>query len=97
MKENDHGRAIRHAAKLTANVFDIPGEILTGEPRVTISGAARVDIENHRGLLEYNAESILVNARGMMIKITGEHLTVTAMSDMELVIKGKIGGVEIIE
>ncbi len=89
----------RNAALLqkTAAVFDLPGEAVAGEPRVTVTGTEKVHVENHRGLLEYGDGVILVNARGVMIKIRGQNLSVQAMSDLELVVRGKIEAVEFLE
>ncbi len=81
----------------TAAVFDLPGEALAGEPRVTVSGVNSLHIENHRGLLEYSENQLVVNARGLVIKVTGRDLTVAAMSDLELVVKGKVQSVEFVE
>ncbi len=83
--------------KKTADIFDLPGEVLYGEPRVTVTGTDKVHIENHRGLLEYGAGEIIVNASGVMIKITGDKLDVAAMSDLELVVKGSIKSVTFLE
>lgn len=80
--------------KKTSEIFDIPGEVAVGVPRVTVTGCSRAHIENHRGLLEYEEDKVLVNAGKMMIKISGEKLLIAAMSDLELVVTGTITGVE---
>ena len=78
----------------TSEIFDIPGEAAAGMPRVTITGMSRVHVENHRGLLEYSPEAIVVNTGGFRISVKGTRLDISAMSDMELVITGSIKTVE---
>ena len=85
-------RALQAISK-AADIFDIPGEA-AGIPRVTATGTGRVHIENHRGLLEYGRNVISVNAGQMVIKVSGEELELLAMSDMELVITGKVSSIE---
>ena len=78
----------------TARIFDLPGEPALGVPRVTVTGTARVHVENHRGLLEYGEEQITVNAAGMMIRLRGEKMEIAAMTDLELVVTGTVLSVE---
>lgn len=77
-----------------ANVFDLPSEAVAGVPRVTITGTEKLHIENHKGLLGYGTEEITVNGGRVIIRISGEKLELTAMSDVELVISGRIKSVE---
>ncbi len=78
-----------------AEVFDVPGQPALGVPRVTVTGHSRVHIENHRGLIEYGPEVIGVSAGDMTIKLRGQRLEISAMSDMELVVTGEISGIEL--
>ena len=77
-----------------AEIFDLPGEAAAGQPRVTVTGAVKAHIENHRGLLEYSREQVSVNAGRMVIRIKGQGLDIAAMSDMELVVTGTVASVE---
>ncbi len=88
-------RGGEYLAKVS-EMFDLPGEAGLGAPRVTLTGAHQVHIENHRGLLEYGPETIVANCAGLMVKIRGSKLEISAMSDMELVATGNIAGVELI-
>ena len=78
----------------TSEIFDIPGEAAAGMARVTITGLRRVHVENHRGLLEYSPEEIMVNTGAFRVCIKGAGLDISAMSDMELVVTGSIKTVE---
>ena len=73
-----------------ADIFDLPGEIVAGMSRVTITGGSRVFIENHKGILEYGRNEICVNGGKVIIKVGGDKLEVRSMSDTELLITGRI-------
>jgi len=78
----------------TAEKFDLPGEIVAGMPKVTVTGCRRVYIENHRGILEYGKERININGGRVIIKISGDNLCIKGMSGKELIVMGDIIGIE---
>ncbi len=93
MRKKLSGRA---ALLRVSEIFDIPAEAGAGAPRVTITGDRRVHIENHRGLLEYGPETIVAACPGITVRIRGAGLEISAMSDMELVVTGRIAAAEIV-
>ena len=58
--------------------------------RLFISEGAELIIENHRGILEYGRENILISGRGGSIGIKGGNLLAKAMNRDRIVITGKI-------
>ena len=80
----------------TAELFDVPGIAAAGQPRVTVTGCRKIQIENHRGVLQYDENEIDVNCTGMIIKIRGNGLILDAMSDIELAATGTIFSVEFV-
>jgi len=80
----------------TSKVFDIPGEIVGGLPRVTVDGGGKVNVENHRGLITYSNGEVTVNSSVGLIRVKGENLELSAMSDTELVARGRIYSVEFV-
>ena len=73
--------------------FDIPEEAL-GACRVILSGQQFASLENHRGLLEYSPETLLLSRRNGVVRVRGEALEIVAMDKRSIVIKGKIFGVD---
>ena len=63
-------------------------------PRVEIIGNSRVVVENHRGIQEYDDGVLRVKCSGCEVRITGDGLTLTAMSLDELAVTGTIVSVE---
>ena len=87
---------VRRVTETVGETFDVPAEVAGGLPRVTVTGARRVLIENHRGLLDYDLDRIDVNTGVGIIRIRGEALEITAMSASELVAAGRIISAEFI-
>ena len=76
------------------NAFDLPGEVLTGMPKLTVTGNRRLHIECHKGIIEYNDSLIAVNGGAVLVKIRGEGLEIVSMSAEEILIRGFIVSVE---
>ena len=65
------------------------------ETIVEIVEQRRVLIENHRGVIAYGEEKILVNVRFGAISICGQRLELTHMTKEQLVVCGSIHSVEL--
>ena len=74
----------------TADKFDLPGEVVANMPYISVTGCRHVYIENHRGILEYGTEEIIVNGGRVIIKLRGSGLQLRAMNEDELLITGTV-------
>ena len=72
-----------------ADKLDIPGEILPGVPKITITGRRRALIENHGGILKYSGELIELGGKTKIL-IRGDGLRLVAMNKKDMVIAGRI-------
>lgn len=72
------------------DAFDLPGEVLAGLPKLTVTGNRRIHIECHRGIVEYDGGVIAVNGGAVLVVIRGEALEIISMSAEEILIKGDI-------
>jgi len=79
--------------KTAADISGLCPEPLPGIPLIEICGRNRVLIENHRGVISYDCEEILVKVRYGHICVSGDNLKLSKMSKEKLVIRGKICGV----
>ena len=77
-----------------AQTIDIPGETI-GLPRVELVGQHEVRMSNHRGILAYGQEEILVSGGKLLIRVRGSGLELKAMTGDELLITGTILSVEL--
>ena len=79
----------------TAEVFDLPGDLVAGLPRVELVGNRELRMENHRGILAYGTEEIHISGGKLILKIRGEDLELRSMNAGELLITGHIRGVDV--
>lgn len=78
----------------TSAVLDIPGDILTGLPRVELLGDRELRMENHKGILAYGSEEIHVSGGKLVVRVRGNDLELRAMDPAQLLITGRIAAVE---
>ena len=90
----DRSRKDEGFLEKTAQVFGIPGETV-GLPRVELTGRHEVRMENHKGILAYGREEILVSGGKLIVRVKGEGLELKAMNASELLITGTVASVEL--
>ena len=78
-----------------ARRLDFPAEAVAGATRVTMTGADRVLVENHKGLLCCTDTEVAVSCGHGSIRISGAELLLRAMDAEMLVVTGRIAGVEV--
>ena len=79
----------------TAQVFDLPGDLVAGLPRMELIGDRELRMENHRGILAYGSEEIHISGGKLILKVRGEGLELRSMNAGELLITGQIRSVEL--
>lgn len=78
----------------TVQALDIPGEA-AGLVRVELTGRHEVRMSNHRGILAYGPQEILVSGGRLLVRIKGEELALGAMNAEELLVTGTVLSVEL--
>lgn len=79
----------------TAELFDLPADVLVGLPRLELVGDGELRMENHKGILAYGTQEIHVSGGAFLVKITGQNLELRAMTGLELLITGKIEQIQL--
>jgi len=74
--------------------FDIPASALGRASKVTISGSWSVLVENHRGLLDYSEDTVLLACGAKSVRVRGEGLELRAMDKRSVYVTGTIFGVD---
>jgi sporulation protein YqfC len=77
-----------------SEVFDLPGEVLEGIPKLSLTGNRRLHIEGHKGMLEYDSSIIAINGGETILRVYGHNLEILSMNAEELLIAGNIVKVE---
>lgn len=78
----------------TMDKLELPGEVLADLPRVSMTGSSRLLVENHKGLMDYGEEMILIAGGRITVKVLGEQLELCAMTTEALLIRGEIFQIE---
>ncbi|WP_186565137.1 YabP/YqfC family sporulation protein [Lawsonibacter celer] len=79
----------------TAEVFDLPGDVVAGLPRIELTGSRELRMENHKGILAYGSQEIHISGGKLIIKVRGEGLELKSMNASQLLITGSITGVDL--
>jgi len=75
-------------------LFDIPEEISSEIPKVTILGFNKMLIENYKCILEYQDFFIRIKMSSGLININGFNLTMNEMTKDDLIITGLIESID---
>ena len=89
----ENAKDLKKAKKLD-EILEIPVELSTNNPKITILGFERLLIENYRGILEYQDYFIRVNTYIGIININGFNLNLEEMTTDDLLVTGKIETVD---
>lgn len=73
-----------------AEKLDLPGDLVPGAGRVTVSGGRQAVIEGHRGILDYSEERVTVSFVRGRLSLLGSGLRLKAMNGDELLVEGEI-------
>lgn len=79
-----------------SRAFDVPGDVVAGQPRIELIGSGELRMEGHRGILAYGPEEIHVSGGKLVVRVRGRGLELRAMNPTELLITGEISAVELV-
>ena len=85
---------MRRKARKLDEILEIPVELRTNNPKITIVGFERLLIENYKGILEYQDYFVRVNTYIGIININGFNLQLEEMTSDDLLVIGKIENVD---
>ena len=76
-------------------LLEMPKEVSSNLPRITVVGFEEMIIENYRGILEYEEFYIRINTFIGIININGFKLQLNQLTDEAVCITGKIESISI--
>jgi len=85
----------QHLLRSVAEVLEVPRDIVLDLPRITITGNVQMIVENHRGIVEFNPSFIRLRTGTGELRIRGENLKIAWALREEIVIDGRILGLEL--
>lgn len=93
-KEFERRGKMRRKARRIEEILEIPVELSTNTPKITITGFERMLIENYRGILEYQDYFVRVNTHIGILNINGFDLKLEEMTTDDLLVTGKIDSID---
>lgn len=75
-------------------ILEMPKEITSGIPKVTIMGFEQMVVENYKSIMEYQDFFIQINTNIGIININGFQLKLTEMTTDDILITGRIESVD---
>ena len=85
---------MRRKVRKIDEILEIPEELSTNNPKLTIMGFERLLIENYRGILEYQDYFVRLNTYIGIININGFNLKLEEMTTDDLLVTGKIDSID---
>lgn len=79
-----------------SDMLEIPGDVIMDLPKVVLVGDLQLFIENHRGIVEYTAESVRINVGDYEVAVSGEGLLLRNILPDEICLEGRIKSVQFI-
>jgi sporulation protein YqfC len=76
-----------------ANMFDLPKDVLLDLSRIIVIGNMQICIENHRGIVEYSPQKIVIGCGNGQISVHGEDLSLRSILPEEIELIGHIKSV----
>ncbi|MDB5052265.1 MAG: sporulation protein YqfC [Bacilli bacterium] len=84
------GRFRKKLNQWTAQVIDLPPDVMLDIPRMTMVGNIRLYIENHRGIVHFSEDRLKLALSNGFLELNGKELVVRAISAEEILIEGLI-------
>ena len=70
--------------------LEIPREVITNVPKITVTGFDEILIENFKGILEYEDFFVRISTSIGNVNINGFNLKLNQMTDDDVLVSGKI-------
>jgi sporulation protein YqfC len=77
-----------------AEISDLPEELTLGLSKMVFIGNNEFWIENYKGIIEYENNKIRLGTIIGNISVEGENLNIEEISEVELIVRGKIKRIE---
>ena len=77
------------------DMLEIPKEVYSNEPKITVIGFSEIIIENYKGILEYEDYFVKISTHIGSINVNGMNLNLEKMNGDNIKIKGKIESFDI--
>ena len=80
----------RNLEYFLAHFLELPKELVMGLPRITVLGNIQMNVENHRGIIEYTSERVRIATNIGELWVTGTDLALRTIFPEEIAVDGQI-------
>lgn len=84
----------RNKVKKINKLLELPEEVVTNKPKLTIVGFEEILIENYKAILEYEDYYIKINTHIGAININGFNLRLKEMTSDDIMVLGSIDSMD---
>ena len=81
--------------KRIEQILEIPQEVYSDIPKITITGFNELILENYKGILEYEEFFASISTHIGIVNINGFNLNLEKMTNDDIKITGKIESIEL--
>jgi sporulation protein YqfC len=76
--------------ELLADKLELPKDVVLDLPRLVVVGNLQLIIENHRGIVEYTADQVVVAGHKGRLRIGGSQLTIGSIQEDLIIVTGEL-------
>lgn len=76
--------------------LEMPREVLLDVPRATLIGSMQVQVENHKGVLQFSPTCVRIRTRDGEMVVTGSRLKIGSIFKDEVVVEGRIDRIDLV-
>lgn len=87
-------QAKKRKSKLS-NILEMPKEVCTNMPKLTVVGFEEMIIENYKSILEYEEFFVRINTHMGILNINGFNLNLEKMTNDDIKITGTIESIDL--
>lgn len=84
---------MRKFVRKTSEILELPKEVISNIPKITMTGFSEVLIENFKGILEYEDFFVRIGTYIGNVNINGFNLKLNQMNEEDILVTGKIESV----
>ena len=85
----------KNKKKRLENILEMPKEVYTNVPKLTVVGFEEMIIENYKSILEYEEFFVRINTHIGILNINGFNLNLETMTNDDIKITGTIESIDI--
>lgn len=94
-RKDENMKKKRNTLSKLDRILEMPQEVYSDTPKITITGFNEIIIENFKGILEYEDYYIRINTSLGIININGYELKLENMTNDDIKVNGKVESIDI--